>query len=133
MNDFEHLRPLFTMLHEQLANLRKARGMTQAEVAEALELPQGLISNFEKGVRRLHSDQIVQFAELFHVSIDELFGRKPKKYVEGSELGLHLIRRMQQIEKLPKSRQKAVLVSIDMMLCGADTTRASNAKNSKAY
>ena len=36
MNDFHHLRPLFTMLHEQLAHLRKARGMTQAEVAEAL-------------------------------------------------------------------------------------------------
>ena len=133
MNDFEHLRPLFTMLNEQLATLRKARGMTQADVAEALELPQGLISNFEKGVRRLHSDQIVQFAELFHVSIDELFGRKTKKNAESSELGLHLIRRMQQIEKLPKSRQKAVLVSIDMMLCGADTKRTSNAKNSKAY
>ena len=129
MNDFHHLRPLFTMLHEQLAHLRKARGMTQAEVAEALELPQGLISNFEKGVRRLHSDQIVQFAELYHVSIDELFGRKPKKNTEASEIGLHLIRRMQQIEKLPRSRQKAVLVSIDMMLCGADTKRAGSAKN----
>ena len=30
--------------------------MTQAEVAEALDLPQGLISNYEKGARRLHSD-----------------------------------------------------------------------------
>ena len=113
------------MLHQELARIRKARGMTQSEVAEALELPQGLISNFEKGVRRLHSDQIVQFAELFHVSIDELFGRKPKKSIDTSELGLHLIRRMQQIEKLPKNRQKAVLVSLDMMLSGADLKRTA--------
>ena len=37
------------MIHEQLSRIRKQRGMTQADVAEALDLPQGLISNYERG------------------------------------------------------------------------------------
>ncbi len=108
------------MIQEQLSRIRKQRGMTQAEVAEALELPQGLISNYEKGVRRLHADLIVQFADLFEVSTDELLGRKLKRKAAKADFGLHLVKRMQQIEKLSKNRQKAVLLSIDMILSGAN-------------
>ena len=106
------------MLGEQLARLRKQRGMTQAQVAEALDLPQGLISNFEKGVRRLYVDLLVQFADLYDVSTDELLGRKQRRKAS-AEFGLPLVKRMQQIEKLPKAKQKAVLQSIDMILSGA--------------
>jgi len=108
-----------TMIHEQLSRIRKQRGMTQAEVAESLDLPQGLISNYEKGARRLHSELLVRFAELFEVSTDELLGHKLKKKRKNNEFGLHIVKRMQQIEALSKSRQKAVLQGIDMMLNGA--------------
>lgn len=92
--------------------------MTQAEVAEALDLPQGLISNYEKGARRLHSDLIVRFAELFEVTTDELLGHNLKKKRKNNDFALHIVKRMQQIESLSKSRQKAVLQRIDMMLGG---------------
>ena len=107
------------MIHEQLARIRKQRGMTQADVAESLDLPQGLISNYEKGARRLHAELIVRFAELFKVSTDELLGYNLKKKHKNNEFGLHIVKRMQQIEELSKSRQKAVLQGIDMMLDGA--------------
>ena len=112
-------RKLPKMSHQQLSRIRKQRGMTQAEVADALGLPQGLISNYEKGARRLHSDLIVRFAKLFKVTTDELLGHKIPKNRKSDNFGLHLVKRIKQIESLSKSRQKAVLQSIDMMLDGA--------------
>ena len=111
------------MISEQLSRIRKQRGLTQAEVAEALDLPQGLISNYEKGTRRLHSELIVRFAELFDVSTDELLGHKIKKNRKNNDFALHIVKRMQQIEALSKSRQKAVLQGIDMMLGGAQKAK----------
>jgi transcriptional regulator with XRE-family HTH domain len=115
------------MIHEQLARIRKQHGMTQAEVAEALDLPQGLISNYEKGARRLHAELIVRFAQLYDVSTDELLAHQPKRRNSKSEFGLHLVKRMQQIEKLPKNRQKAVLHSIDLLISGANTKQHASA------
>ena len=111
------------MIQEQLARIRRQRGMTQAEVADILELPQGLISNYEKGARRLHAELIVRLAEIYGVSTDELLGHKPKRKAENPDFGVHLVKRMQQIKKLPKGRQKAVLQSIDMLLSGANNGR----------
>ena len=107
------------MIHQQLARVRKKRGLTQAQVAEAMDLPQGLISNYEKGARRLHAELIVRFAELYEVSTDELLTGRSADQSKQPDLSLHLVRRMQQIEQLPKNRQKAVLHSLDLLITGA--------------
>lgn len=110
-------------IHDRLVELRRERGLSQAEVAEALELTQALVSNYEQGTRRLHADLVVRFAEFYEVSADDLLGmkanRKTKKNAK-TDLGLHLLKRMQKIQNLPKQRQKEVLRSIDFVLNGAE-------------
>lgn len=109
-------------IHARLADLRRERGLSQHEVAEELELTQALVSNYEQGTRRLHAELIVKFAEFYEVSADDLLGlnkRKAKKN-KSSELGLHLLKRMQVIQSMPKKRQKEVLRSIDFVLNGAN-------------
>jgi len=109
-------------IHARLAQLRLERGLSQAEVAEALDLTQALVSNYEQGTRRLHAELIARFAEFYEVSADDLLGLKTTgsaRKASTSELGLHLLKRMQKIQSLPKQRQKEVLRSIDFVLNGA--------------
>lgn len=107
-------------IHDRLAELRRERGLSQSEVADALELTQALVSNYEQGTRRLHAELIVRFAEFYEVSADDLLGIKKKPKQNGkTDLGLHLLKRMQTIQKMPKQRQKEVLRSIDFVLNGA--------------
>ena len=111
-------------IHSRLMQLRKERGLSQAEVAEAMGLTQVLVSNYEQGTRRLHSELIVEFATFYEVSADDLLGLKPQqknsKTSPSVEVGLHLLKRMQKIQGLPKQRQKEVLRSIDFVLNGAE-------------
>jgi len=110
-------------IHARLAQLRLERGLTQAEVADALELTQALVSNYEQGTRRLHAELVARFAQFYGVSADDLLGIKPNgtaKKTAATDLGLHLLKRMQKIQSLPKQRQKEVLRSIDFVLNGAE-------------
>ena len=110
-------------IHGRLAELRIERGLSQAEVADALGLTQALVSNYEQGTRRLHAELVVRFAKFYELSADDLLGiknnRKAKKNAK-ADLGLHLLKRMQKIQNLPKQRQKEVLRSIDFVLNGAE-------------
>jgi transcriptional regulator with XRE-family HTH domain len=61
----------------RIRTLRKARGLTQAQLAELCDLPQSQISQIESGVRRgsaiqLEAARAIAFA--LHVSLDALAG-----------------------------------------------------------
>lgn len=45
---------------ERLARLRRERGITQVELAEMLGVVQPMISDYERGLLRLHGELIVQ-------------------------------------------------------------------------
>jgi transcriptional regulator with XRE-family HTH domain len=109
-------------IHARLTELRLEHGLSQAEVAEQLELTQALVSNYEQGTRRLHAELVVRFATFYEVSADDLLGMTATKAKKNgkTDLGLHLLRRMQKIQSMPKQRQKEVLKSIDFVLNGAD-------------
>lgn len=57
---------------------RKAKGMTQAEVARAIGLTQNGYSYWENGKAKIDKDQLVKLAELFEVSTDYLLGVDPQ-------------------------------------------------------
>jgi transcriptional regulator with XRE-family HTH domain len=58
---------------EKLRTLRKRRGMTMRELAEALDLhSHGSISDFESGRSRPSIELIIKVADLFSVSLDQL-------------------------------------------------------------
>lgn len=60
---------------KQLKEVRKSRGLTQEQVAEALRVSVGTISGYERGYRRPDPDMIVQLADLYDVSTDYILGR----------------------------------------------------------
>jgi transcriptional regulator with XRE-family HTH domain len=103
----------------RLRELRKARGLTQTEIAKQLAIPQTLLSEYERGTVRLHGVMVAALAKALHVAADELLGLKPVKE-NGSFQDRRFFRRLQRIEKLPKRAKQTLLKTIDVYLDGAE-------------
>lgn len=102
---------------ERLARIRKERGFTQVELAEKVGIIQALISDYENGKLRMHAEMLARFALALGVSADELLGLKASKG-NGHRPKRRVLRRLEQIEKLPEPRQRVLLATIDGYLKG---------------
>lgn len=120
----EQLRDLIDATQEEslgrrMARLRKARGITQVELAAHLDTTQTLVSDYELDRRRLHAEMIVRVAKVLGVTTDELLGSKALRGAGSAPLSLRLTRRLHRIEELSPARQKLVLQTLDTLLKGA--------------
>ena len=66
-----------------LRQARKAKGLTQSEVAHAIGLTQNGYSYWENGKAKIDKDQLLKLAELFEVSTDYLLGNTSTSYSKG--------------------------------------------------
>ena len=64
-----------TNLHNVLKKLRKERGLTQTEVADALNISQKTYSHYENGTRKPDIEMLLDISNYFKVSTDVLLGR----------------------------------------------------------
>lgn len=62
-----------------LTLLRKERKISQKQVAADLNISQGLLSHYEKGIRECGLDFLIRCADYFEVSCDYLLGRSPDR------------------------------------------------------
>ena len=65
-----------------LRNLISAKGCTQQEVADLLEVSQGRVSQWYKELPPLY--MAVQIAELFNTTVSEMIGEVPANHYENS-------------------------------------------------
>lgn len=100
---------------QRLARLRRERGMTQVELADRLDVAQPVVSDYERGELRLHGQLIVKLTQVLGVSSEELLGLK-KAASNGAIKNRRLLRRLQEIERLPRRDQQALLRTIDRFL-----------------
>lgn len=75
------------MIGERLFNLRKDRGMTQKELAEALFINYRTYSGYERNEIEASDDVKIQIAKFFNVSLDYLLGiiDEPRPIKNGNE------------------------------------------------
>ena len=99
---------------QRMARLRRERGITQVELAEMLGVPQPMISAYENGGLRLHGELIVELAGILDVSADQLLGLKETK--NGAPKNGRLLRKLQQLELLPRRDQQALMRTIEAFL-----------------
>lgn len=62
------------MLLSRLRSLREERGLTQKELAEALQISQAALGNYERGERSPDAELLVKLASYFSTSTDYLLG-----------------------------------------------------------
>ena len=65
---------------------RKAKGLTQTEVANAIGLTQNGYSYWENGKAKIDRDQIIKLAALFEVSVDYLLGNTETPTSNGTRI-----------------------------------------------
>lgn len=78
------MKDLSQSIGERIAELRKEQHMTQAELAEYLDISVKHCSSVERGLSRLSLEKIIEVADLFHTSLDYLIcGRcAPGQYAD---------------------------------------------------
>ena len=59
----------------QLKELREAAGIRACDVAQALEVDASTVSKWEANVTYPRASQLPKLADLFHCTIDALYGR----------------------------------------------------------
>jgi transcriptional regulator with XRE-family HTH domain len=101
-------------LGERIARIRKERGFTQVELAAKIGIIQTLVSAVEGDERKLSAEMAVRFAQALDVSMDDLLGSS--RQAKGRKPSRKILRRLEQIEMLPRTQQIAVLKTIDNAL-----------------
>ena len=111
-------------LGQRLTRLRKERGFTQVELAEKVGITQVLISAYETDRCAFSVEMAVRFALTLEISLDELLHPKAKK-LASRKPNRRVLRRLEQIERLPRRQQIALLTTIDAFLQAAESATAS--------
>lgn len=102
-------------LGRRLAKIRKERGLTQVELAETVDTGQTIISDYECGRIRPNPSMLVRLAKALKVSTDEILGLK-KPAERTPTINRRLLKRVREMEKLPKRDLDALLRTIDVFI-----------------
>lgn len=65
----------------RLQELRKQMGLTQKELAQKLNMSAGNLCDWEKGRTEPDIKKLIELADFFDVSLDELLGRNQKETI----------------------------------------------------
>jgi transcriptional regulator with XRE-family HTH domain len=106
---------------QRIARARKARGLTQAELAKRIDTIQAMVSDYESDRRRVYAQVLVKIAQELSVSVDELLGTVPQKGSTKGAMSLRFTRRLQKLDALPRAQQKFVLQTLDALLKSASS------------
>jgi transcriptional regulator with XRE-family HTH domain len=102
---------------QRLARLRRDRGLTQEELAEMLGVAQPMISGYERDQFRLNGDVIIELTRILGVSADEILGLKDIEPAAAAKVrNKRLLRKLEELERLPRRDQEALLRTINAFL-----------------
>lgn len=109
-------RAFFVAFGERLAQQRKAQGLTQVQLAEALGVSQQAVTAYENGQRRVPISLLPLLAQTLGTTVEDVIGvqvtrtagkRGPQKKIQ---------QQLEQIEALPKAKQRVIAQVLDSML-----------------
>jgi transcriptional regulator with XRE-family HTH domain len=108
------------LIGARITAIRKRQAMTQ--VVAALGMDQSLLSRYERGALRLHGALVADLARVLRVTTDEILGLEAPK-AAGPLAERRVVRRIQDIERLPRRKKEILLSTIDSFLRGATASR----------
>jgi transcriptional regulator with XRE-family HTH domain len=115
-------KTFFAQLGARIAELRKAQGITQTQLAEVLGVSQQTITAYEVGRRRIQVSSLPVIAKNLGVAVEDLVG-EPLATTSKRGPAPKLQQQMDRIAKLPKSQQRFVMQVIESVLAQASTGR----------
>ncbi|MBN3053786.1 helix-turn-helix domain-containing protein [Pectobacterium brasiliense] len=112
-------RDFFMALGERITTLRKERGITQAELAEKLGVSQQTVQAWEAGRRRIKVSSLPSVAQIFSVSLEEVFGGAPEPARRKRGPAPKWQQQMEEIDSLPKAKQKMISEMLSALIAQA--------------
>jgi transcriptional regulator with XRE-family HTH domain len=94
--------------------------LTQVELAKKIGIIQSMVSSYEGSKLGLAAEMAVRFALALDVSTDEILHPKKRAMLHQSP-SRRVMRRVEQIYRLPAKRQSFVLRALDSLLKGEAT------------
>ena len=114
-NDEQFLKELGARIRK----LRKAHGMTQGELAESMNVTQALIASYETARRSIPLRKLVAMAEVLGISVEDVIGQNSEHRRKPGPASI-LERKINEIEKLPRSDQQFFIRMLDSALAQAN-------------
>lgn len=115
----EHRQPILDSsakdIGVRIAQLRKAKGMTQKELAEKIGVTRTVVTDYECGRVRIYDEMLARLAQVLECSTDSILGLKTSSKTEAVPQ-LRFTRRMRDLEQLPELKQKAILKTLDDLI-----------------
>lgn len=100
----------------RLRALRLERGLSQVELAKLIGSHQTALSQVEVGRRGVSLQQVVKLARALRVTPDQILGQaQPRQPIAHLRNG-RLLRRLERIDTLPVSKQRALVQMIDAFI-----------------
>lgn len=115
---------------ERLAQLRKAAGYTQVELAAELGVSQRMVAYYESPQATPPAHLLPQIATALGVSIDALYGRVAKRRLVKQDGDSRLRRRLLAIEKLDAGEKRQVLQLLDAFIERGQLKRRAESRSS---
>jgi len=106
---------------KRLAQVRKARGITQTELATKIGVSQRVIAYYEKETNRPPAHLLPKIVKALGVSADVLLGSQDLPAAPPAT-SKRLIKRIEKLERLPAQDQRMVLRMIDTLADKAATS-----------
>lgn len=111
-------RAFFVALGERMAQFRKARGITQVQIAQSLGLTQQTYQSYEVGRRRIPVSALPAVARALSVSLEDLFGESDSATRKRGPAPKWQ-KQIEAIAQLPKARQQFIAQMLDAVLAQA--------------
>ena len=83
--------------HETLAELRRARGMSQRQVASELGISQALLSHYENGAREPGLSFVSRVCDYYGVTADYMLGRSESPTRLEPAMARDFLRRLREL------------------------------------
>ena len=104
----------FRELGSRIAALRKEARLTQTKLGEMIGVSQQQVVSFEKGRRKVPVSTLPKLSEALGIPVDELIGIEVEPRRRGPTPKLQ--RQLEQLQQLPRSKQRFVVEMLDTVL-----------------
>ena len=104
---------IYETVRHNIIRFRKAHGLSQTDLAKKLKTSQRLVAYYENKATNMPLDKLQEFAEVLEVSVGALLDERP---INGSiclDIDIRLLKKLKQIEKLPRRTKDALTHSIN--------------------
>jgi transcriptional regulator with XRE-family HTH domain len=114
-----------TSFGERLQAIRKARSLTQVQLAEAAGTTQRAISYYETEAGFPPAPAVIDLAEALNITTDELLGVKPPRVerVNDDSEARRMWKRFQLVATLPERDQKAIIRLVNSLISSSSDKR----------